>query len=268
MIAIIVHGGAGRIIDKDTHRRGTRAAAEEGFRLLKGGFSALDSVIGAVRIMEDDPVFNAGFGSALNILGEVEMDASVMLGTGEFGAVGSIRNLRHPIEVARLVMENTEHLLIVGRGAERIAEASGLMEENPPTEKMKERLKKLPDSKIPGTVGACAIDRRGNIAVATSTGGLLGKLPSRIGDSAIIGAGTYASRRGGVSATGKGEDIIRLMVAWRTVELMRDLPPETAIRKIVEKGNLQFGMIGVDKYGNVGFGFNTEDMAYAFIRDK
>ncbi len=283
MIAIIVHGGAGKIRNLEAHRKGTRHAAEKGYQILKQGGSALEASTEAVRVMEDDHAFNAGTGSYPNLMGEIEMDASVMLDSGEFGAVGSIKNVRHPIDVALKVMENTDHLLLVGNGAERFARLYDFEYHNPLIPKMEKRLKALKKKKESpylrnldkllsmfekGTVGACALDSRGRIAVATSTGGILGKLPGRIGDSAIIGAGTYATKYGGVSTTGHGEGIMKIFAAKSIVELMARYKPDEAIRIFVEEGkklNVRFGAIGIDKYGNVGFGYNTESMSYAFI---
>lgn len=283
MVGIIVHGGAGKVRNKEAHRKGTRLAAEEGYKVLKERGSALDAAIAAVKVMEDDSAFNAGIGASLNLLGDVEMDASVMLGSGEFGSVAAIKEVIHPIEVARKVMEKTDHLLIAGEGATRLARLLNLEEPNPPTQEMQRRLLSLKNKgKSPylkrmkylqslyetGTVGACALDGYGKIAVATSTGGILGKLPGRVGDSAIIGAGTYATKWGAVSATGYGEGIIKLCVARRIVEIMDKKKPGVAIKELIEEGsrrNIHFGAIGIDKYGNVGFGYNTESMSYAYI---
>lgn len=283
MFGIIVHGGAGSIKNIEAHRMGTRFAAEKGYKILKEGGSALDASIEAVRIMEDDPAFNAGTGSYPNLIGEIEMDASIMLGSGEFGAVGAIKNVRHPIEVARKIMEETDHLLIAGDASLRFARIFNFEYYNPLTpqkEKMLKELKLKKDSKyfkkiktlLPlyeaGTVGACSLDSTGRIAVATSTGGILGKLPGRIADSAIIGAGTYANTNGGVSATGHGEGIMKIFAAKSIIELMARHKPDEAIRIFVKEGkklNVRFGAIGIDKYGNVGFGYNTESMSYAFI---
>jgi beta-aspartyl-peptidase (threonine type) len=283
MVGIIVHGGAGKIRNAGAHKKGTRVAAESGYEILKEGGCALDAVIAAVRAMEDDPSFNAGIGSALNLQGEVEMDASVMLGSGEFGGVGAIKNIRHPVDVARKVMEETDHILLVGEGAIRFAKLFGFESYNLTTPEMEKRLhllkeksqsvhlekiKKLLPLYETGTVGACALDSKGRTAVATSTGGILGKLPGRVGDSAIMGAGTYANKWGGVSATGFGEGIMKIFVAMRVAELMEKKKPDAAIKEILEEGNrhnIHFGAIGIDKNGNVGFGYNTESMSYAYI---
>jgi len=285
MLSIIVHGGAGKIRNEEAHQKGTKLAAQEGYKVLKEGGNALDAVITAVKIMEDDPTFNAGTGSALNLLGEVEMDASVMLGSGEFGAVGAIKNVRHPVDIARKIMEETDHILLVGEGAGRFARLFGFETCNPITPEMEKRLQVLKEKgesmhlkKIrkllplyePGTGGACALDRNSEIAVATSTGGILGKLPGRVGDSAIIGAGTFASKWGGVSVTGYGEGIMKLGVAWRITELIMKKKPDEAIGQLIEEGrkqNTHFGAIGIDKHGNVGFGYNTESMSYAYMCD-
>ncbi len=208
---VVVHGGAGRL------RHGTKRkvlaevekAAVKGFKALNNGCSSLDAVVEAVRVMEDSPLFNAGVGSHLNLNGEIEMDACVMDGRKlDAGAVALVKSVRNPVLLAKLVMEETDHVLIAGRFAEEIAKRHGLKVGEVYTEKAiriwREGMEKLRKGKVKylqrlrgfldsmETVGAVAIDRRGNLSSATSTGGLPLKLPGRIGDTPLIGCGTYA----------------------------------------------------------------------------
>ncbi|MEO0088062.1 MAG: isoaspartyl peptidase/L-asparaginase [candidate division WOR-3 bacterium] len=292
MIAIIVHGGAGKIEEKEETKKGIEKALLKGWQILAKDGKAIDAVCAAVCELEDNPVFNAGTGSVLNLLFEVEMDASIMTSEGHFGACGAIKNIKNPILVAKKIMEETDHLLLVGEGAKLFAQLMGFSEYNPKTEKEVERLKKLiekgenfyfpnfkklialyknlkKEEKF-GTVGACALDRYGVIAVATSTGGIRGKLPGRIGDSAIIGAGTYANPLAGVSATGHGESITKNFVAKEICELVKNYDIQTAINIVMEelkKRNCLCGVIGVDAQGNVGHGYTTKEMAWGFIKD-
>ncbi len=292
MIALIVHGGAGKIEEKEEARRGIEKTLIKGWEILAKNGKAIDAVCTAVCELEDNPVFNAGTGSVLNLLFEVEMDASIMTSEGHFGACGAIKNIKNPILVARKIMEETDHLLLVGEGANMFAKAMGFSEYNPKTEKEIEKLKKLiekgenfyfPNFKKLielyknlkkeekyGTVGACALDYYGVIAVATSTGGIRGKLPGRIGDSAIIGAGTYATPLAGVSATGHGESIVKNFVAKEVCELAKNYDIQTAINIVMEelkKKNCLCGVIGLDIKGNIGHGYTTKDMAWGFIKD-
>ncbi|MCS7249419.1 MAG: isoaspartyl peptidase/L-asparaginase [candidate division WOR-3 bacterium] len=292
MIALIVHGGAGKIEEKEEAKKGIEKALIKGYEILAKGGKAVDAVCTAVCELEDNPYFNAGTGSVLNLLFEIEMDASIMVSSGDFGACGAIKNVKNPILVARKIMEETDHLLLVGEGANIFAKAMGFPEYNPKTEKEVEKLKKLiekgenlyfPNFKklieiyknlkkeeSYSTVGACALDHNGMIAVATSTGGIRGKLPGRIGDSAIIGAGTYATPLAGVSATGHGESITKNFVAKEICELVKNYDIQTAINIIMEelkKKNCFCGVIGIDVKGNVGHGYNTKDMAWGFIKD-
>lgn len=292
MIALIVHGGAGKIEEKEEARKGIEKALIKGYEILAKNGRAIDAVCAAVCELEDNPFFNAGTGSVLNLLFEVEMDASVMTSNGDFGACGAIKNVKNPILVARKIMEETDHLLLVGEGANRFAEAMGFSSYNPKTEKEIERLKKLIEKKehiyFPNfkklieiyknlekgekysTVGACALDFYGVIAAATSSGGIRGKLPGRIGDSAIIGTGTYATPLAGVSATGHGESIIKNFVAKEICELSKNYDIQIAINIVMEemkKKNCLCGVIGVDAKGNIGYGHTTKDMAWGFIKD-
>lgn len=287
MLAIIVNGGAGsaKALTKEEQelaRRGVIKAAEAGYFVLAKGGKAIDAVVEAVRVMEDDPIFNAGTGSALTINGEVEMDASLMTMDGHFGAVGAIKNVKNPILVARKVMEETDHLLLVSEGAVKLARYFGFEEYNPITERTKKKLAELKQKgestyfpKIKryldfGTVGAVALDKNQAIAVANSSGGIRGKLPGRVGDSAILGAGIYATIFGASTATGHGEKIMKLLLSKIAVDWMKTNDAQTAIEialKEAKKANCLCGIIGIDVKGNVGFGKTTEYMAWASIKD-
>jgi len=275
---ILVHGGAARMSDElfDARREGCRRAAQAGWEVLKQGGSALDAVEAAVRTMEEDPLFNAGRGSALTREGAIEMDAAIMDGrTLAAGAVGAVCNVLHPVSLARLVMEKTPHVMMAGEGALRLARLFGL-EECALEELLTERQQKIwrNSSSFPyegDTVGAVAIDRESNVAAATSTGGIMSKLPGRIGDTPLIGCGTYADNHtGAASATGWGETIIRVVMAKTACDLLgRGLKPEEAAREAVrileEKVGGRGGIILVDREGRIGWAYNTECMPVALF---
>ncbi|MBL0218260.1 MAG: isoaspartyl peptidase/L-asparaginase [Myxococcales bacterium] len=223
MTSIVVHGGAGAI-PPERHERlraGVRAAAIVGDAILAAGGSALDAVVAAVRVLEDDPEFNAGTGSVLTRDGTVETDAAVMTGHDQkIGAVGAVPDLGCAIALARAVLEGGEHVLLAGPAALRFAAEVGISPSAPGalvTERARARLADhLARRSSPtegGTVGAVARDRAGRFAAATSTGGMVGKRAGRIGDSPIVGAGTWADREVAISATGDGEAILRVTLA-------------------------------------------------------
>lgn len=276
MNAIVIHGGAGKLIDGIGHQRGIHAALKAGYDVLRRTQNALEGALAAVRVMEDDPAFNCGTGSALTINGRVMMDASVMTSDGHFGAVGAIEDVQHPIDVAVRVMSETDHYLIAGEWATRLARFWGFPKYNPVTRCEQERLAKLKQgAKLSyytrwrsflkfGTVGAVALDRHGRIAVATSTGGIRGKLPGRIGDTGIYGAGTHAGRHGGVSATGFGEEIIEHIMSKTVCDLMARLPAQQAVDRAL-KGTRRVGVIALDRKGNIGLGHTTRDMSWGYV---
>jgi beta-aspartyl-peptidase (threonine type) len=278
MEALIVHGGAGRIKDKEDARNGIQAALKTGHDALKRTGSALEGALAAVRCMEDYPRFNAGTGSALTINGRCQMDASVMTSAGGFGAVGAIEFVKNPIDVAVKVMNETDHLLIAGEWATRLARHWGFARYNPVTRLEKERLAKIRREGSPllprarkfmkfGTVGAVARDRFGRIAVATSTGGVRGKLPGRLGDTAIYGAGTFACRDGGASATGLGEEVIRHMLCMTVCRLEARYPAQSAVNRAL-KVTKWVGVISIDGRGNVGYGHTTPDMSWGYRQGR
>lgn len=285
--ALIVHGGAGTIRFEQRHRRGITRALEAGRTALETTGDAIEAVVAAVASMESDPVFNCGYGAVPSLTGVVEMDASLMTAEGRSGAVAAIRDVAHPIVVARLVMARTDHRLLVGEGAIDFARKMNIPLFDPfsperrrlyrrAMKNLKQRQKTAYFSKLnefmpeipPGTVGAVARDRSGMIAAATSTGGILLHLPGRVGDSPIIGAGTYASSLGGASITGHGEAICRELVAYRFVRRLRREPaPEAAHKTIAEmtKAGCSCGLIGIDGRGRIGFAFNTPGMSCGWL---
>ena len=273
---IVVHGGAGADPNDgpDELRDGMRAAALAGWRALGGGGRAVDAVEAAVRALEDHPRFNAGRGSVLTAAGTIEMDASIMDGERlACGAVAAVSRVANPVTLARRVMEDDRHVLLVGDGAHAFARAVGLPDCDPmllTTDRQRKRLAAHVDDNG-GTVGAVAIDRHGTIAAATSTGGMIGKRPGRVGDSPLIGCGTYADNRlGGVSCTGSGEAIIRVVLASRTLDrLAQDGDPDAAARAAVEllvkEGRGEGGLILVDPRGRVGHATSTRLMPVAWM---
>jgi beta-aspartyl-peptidase (threonine type) len=279
--SLMVHGGAGSIDENDpegaSHVAGCRAAARAGHAVLKAGGSAVDAVVAAVTALEDDPVFNAGTGSVLTEAGEVECDASVMSGAGGAGAVGALRDIKNPVRLARLVMERTAHVLLAGAGAEAFAAKQGvkrlpagaLVTERART-RWQAALAKRPAPAGHGTVGCVARDADGHVAAATSTGGVVLKLAGRVGDSALIGAGTYADdRAGAASCTGLGEAFMKAAAAKVAVEAMlAGAPPDAAARQAlaaVRRYGGDGGIICVDAGGRLGFAFNTRGLSRAGI---
>lgn len=283
-ISMIVHGGAWAIPDAEieAHLDGVRAALNAGWELLAAGASALDACEAAVRIMEDDPTFDAGVGSFLNSAGQVEMDAAVMDGqTLDAGAVAAIGRVRNPVRLARHVMQ-TEHVLVVGVGAEQLAEAAGIPGCDPmdlivPRERERwERVQSDPSFAIEDvfrghdTVGALALDAQGNIAAAISTGGVPNKLPGRVGDTPLIGCGLYADNEAGACcATGLGESIIRSVLSKSVVDRLAygesaQSAAHSAIELMARRTGGAAGCIVLRPDGSVGVFHNTPRMAYAY----
>jgi len=269
--SIIVHGGAGPIKDDSLAARleGCKAAALAGWEILCAGGSAVDAAEAAVVVLENDPLFNAGTGSNLNNLGQIEMDAAIMEGaTLRAGAVAAVQGIKNPIKLARRVLEDGRHVLIAGEGAALFARASGFPECDPAGLIVASEKQRW-DSKH-GTVGCVAFDGKGKLAVATSTGGIFDKLPGRIGDSPLLGCGTYANKFGAVSCTGYGEAIIRVLMARDAVQLLRDgiEPTEAAgmaLENLEELTGSTAGLILIDARGRVGFGRNTTHMPVCYV---
>ncbi|MGB9430526.1 MAG: isoaspartyl peptidase/L-asparaginase [Gammaproteobacteria bacterium] len=266
MFSIIVHGGAGEIDSASLPARlaGCRAAAEAGYAILKGNGRALDAVQAAVVMLEDNPLFNAGTGSTLNRDGRVETDAAIMDGaTLKAGAVAAVSGIRNPVKLARKVMDVSAHILLAGTGASRFAEQHGI-ELCDPAELIVSA-QRAEWEKEHGTVGAVALDAHGHLAAATSTGGIFDKLPGRVGDTPLIGCGTYADAHAAVSCTGAGEDIIRTVLARHAAYLVEQgLDSATAARRAIADVNAktegEAGLILVDRDGRTGFARNSVNM--------
>ena len=277
---ILVHGGAGKVSPDlvDARRAGVGGAALSGWQVLSRGGSAVEAVEQAVRVLERDPAFNAGCGACLNRDGSVELDASIMDGRSlAAGAIGAVQRIANPVTLARAVMEAGRHILLVGEGARRFAAEVGIEECDPETlitERQRARWAALHEEKAetPGTVGAVARDRAGHLAAATSTGGLSFMAPGRVGDSALIGCGTYADDRlGAASCTGDGEAIIKLVLAKSALDLLqRATQPMAAAKHAVElvtaRTGADAGIILLDPLGRIGYGRNTPQMTCAFIQ--
>jgi beta-aspartyl-peptidase (threonine type) len=271
--SIIVHGGAGPIKDDSLAARleGCKAAALAGWAILQQGGAALDAVEAAVVGLEDNPLFNAGTGSTLNSLGKVEMDAAIMEGHSlRAGAVAAVSGVKNPIKLARRVLADGRHIMLAGEGALLFARQIGFPE-CAPESLIVESEKKHWQSKH-GTVGAVAFDSAGRLAVATSTGGIFNKLPGRVGDSPLIGCGTYANGYGAASCTGQGEAIIRLVLAKRAVEFLHeadDIEAQTAARMAIAhlEKRLQStgGIILIDRSGKIGYARSTSHMPVCWV---
>jgi beta-aspartyl-peptidase (threonine type) len=270
--AVVVHGGAG-VWEADSHAAavtGVRAAAELARDILARTGSALDAVVAAVVRLEDDPLFNAGTGSCLNLEGEVEMDAQVMDGPALCaGAVAALTRVRNPVLVARKVMEETGHVLLAGAGARRFARAMRFGDYDPVTERARDRWRERLDGRG-GTVGAVALDGKGRLAAAASTGGRALKLPGRVGDTPVPGAGNYATACAAASATGHGELMLRTLATRGVCDwIERGLGAQAAVEKVLEEMantvGSEAGIIAVDRHGGVGVAHRTAQMPFAIM---
>jgi L-asparaginase / beta-aspartyl-peptidase len=305
-LGIVIHGGAGVI------RRGELSAEKEaeyrakleevslaGYKMLQAGASSMDVVEAVVRMMEDSPLFNAGKGAVFTAEGTNELDASIMDGkTLKAGAVASLKHIKNPISLARMVMEKSPHVMMVGEGAEKFAREQNVElvpqsyfyteDRFKSLQRIKEEEKKkaaaekagkkislveaAKDANRHGTVGAVAVDKMGNLAAATSTGGMTNKKFGRVGDAPLIGAGTYANNNTcAVSATGWGEYFIRLGAARDISALMEyqamtvQQAADTVIQKKLQNLGGDGGVIAIDKFGNIGISFNSDGMYRAYI---
>lgn len=297
-ITLVIHGGAGTILKENmtpetenAYREKLNEALETGYRILKNGGSSMEAVVATIQVMEMSPLFNSGIGAVYTHEGRNELDASVMDGnTGQAGAVAGVTTIKSPIRAALEVMQSSPHVMMSGRGAEAFAEQQGL--EMVPnsyfgTERRKKSLEEVLEREATktsdllqyqdwkyGTVGAVALDKNGNIAAGTSTGGMTNKRFGRIGDSPIIGAGTFAENIScGVSSTGHGEYFIRNAVAYDIAARMKYLnisveeaAKEVVQKKLVEKGG-SGGVICLDREGNVAMEFNTPGMYRGYIQN-
>jgi len=275
--SLILHGGAGAQDPglREARMQGLRRAFDVAWTILQQGGSALDAVVRAVVELENDPAFNAGVGSCLTEDGEIEMDASVMEGTTfRVGAVGAVRTVRNPILLAKELMETGRHAFLVSDGAERFACAQGFpvaTRAELMTERQWQRWRAAQTKGEPGTVGAVAFDKAGHLAAATSTGGVFNKQAGRIGDSPVIGAGTYADDSlGASSATGQGEAIIRTTLTRTAVEFLRGgkdpmQAAKAAIELLKKRTDGEGGLVLLDPFGRVGYAYNTVAMSLAFV---
>jgi beta-aspartyl-peptidase (threonine type) len=269
--SIIVHGGAGPIKDDSLQARldGCRAAALAGWKMLEAGGSALDAAEAAVVVLEDNPLFNAGTGSTLNSLGQVEMDASIMEGHSlRAGAVAAVSSVKNPVSLARRVMDDGRHVMLVGEGALQFARELGYPECAPDSLIIESERQRW-ESKH-GTVGCVAFDARGHLAAATSTGGMFNKLPGRVGDSPLIGCGNYADEFGGASGTGHGEAFIRLVLAKRAVGYLEaGIDAQLAAQRVIADLETRLassgGVILIDRQGRFGFARNTSHMPVCIV---
>jgi beta-aspartyl-peptidase (threonine type) len=299
---MVVHGGAGKWQPERSQPGldGVKRATNKGFSILKNGGAAVDAVMEAVAVMEDDGAFNAGYGSSLNIEKTAEMEASIMDGkTLQAGAAGLLHDIRNPVRLARIVMDETDHVFVVGEGAEKLAKLHKLERKNPVTElrlqyyeqqkktlqeggfdlpKLAVLVKKHPELfEHLDTVGAVALDKEGNVAAATSTGGFPLKLPGRIGDSPLIGCGTYADNLSGAcSTTGVGEIAIRLVLAKTVCNYMeagrtaQEAAEQTIrlVNKRIATAYNSMGVISVDVHGCVGAAHNSPNMCWAHMTSE
>lgn len=265
---IVVHGGAGNItkdnLTEEAERERRNALLQSlraGYAILEGGGNAIDAVVAAITILEDSPWFNAGRGSVLNESGYVQMDASIMYGpTMEGGAVAAVERIKNPIKAALMVMQKTKHVLLVGPHADSFAQKNGL-ELMPREYFIVEQSQK---EKKGETVGAVAMDIYGNICAGTSTGGLRNKMEGRVGDTPLLGAGTYATKSVGISCTGIGEYFIRVSAAARVAFLVEsgkrlEEAVGTVLHMIKQMGG-RGGIIAVDSSGNYVMMFNSKGM--------
>ena len=282
--AIAIHGGAGTITRKNMtpeKESGYRSKLEEalntGYSILEKGGLSLDAVEATIRIMEDSELFNAGKGAVFTNAGTNELDASIMDGSNlKAGAVAGVKTVKNPISAARKVMDETWHVMLSGDGADLFAKEQNLEMVDPIyfyTQRRWDSLKKIQSEKH-GTVGCVALDKNGNLAAGTSTGGLTNKQWGRIGDSPIIGAGTYANNKTcAVSGTGQGEYFIRGNVAYDISAIMEyeNLSVGKAARKVISKlSDLggEGGVIAVDSHGNISMPFNTAGMYRGFRKSN
>lgn len=298
--SLIVHGGAWDIPDEatDACKSGCHRALSSGWSILSRGGCALDAIEAAIMVLEDDPVFDAGYGSHLNLDGRVECDAIVMNGaTLRAGAASTLQRVKNPIQVARKILEHCPHMMLVGEGAERFAQENGIPLCDPEdlvSDGEREAWLKCREDvhaaehhrgHEQGTVGAVAIDRKGDLFAATSTGGTCCKLPGRVGDSPLIGCGCYAdSEAGGVSCTGCGEAIMKIVMAKTAVDFLRrsetcvdapagascgfssaQLAAREAVHLLAKRTHGRGGLILLDREGNPGFAFNTPRMAHGYV---
>lgn len=289
-LRLMVHGGAGALPQStnarnsiEAHRKVLRKALNEGFKILKQQGSSLDAVSAAVKILENSSLFNAGYGSVLNQKGTVELDAAIMDGaTLKAGSIAGVSRIKNPILAAKLIMNNSRHVMLIGKNAENFVRRHGMKLVNSESLIATHQYKKWQEFKIKkqqniekhGTVGAVALDCHANIASATSTGGIMNKAPGRVGDSPIIGAGTYANNETcAVSATGQGEFFIRSVFSYDLAAQMEyknvslEVAAKYAMQRLANLGG-KGGFIALDRQGNIAIHFNTEAMFYGYASEN
>lgn len=303
--SLIIHGGAWNIPDEAVAdcRAGIRRALEAGWKILSAGGNAIDAVESSIVILEDDPTFDAGYGAHLNTDGRVQLDAILMDGnTLKAGSVAAVECVRNPIRLARRIMEHSEHMMLVAAGAEKFAAEHGIGL-CAPEELIHERERVawgrcVEDSHAAehhvghesGTVGAVALDHQGHLVAGTSTGGTCCKLPGRVGDSPLIGCGCYAdAEAGGVSCTGHGEGIMKIVMAKMATDLLQSqqaLAPhrensdparrgglaqavaDACVRKLAHRVHTTGGLILLDREGHPAAAYNTSRMAYGYVEES
>ena len=295
-IAILIHGGVGRIKKESIspemelqYKEALTHALNEGLKIMTGGGKSIDAVEASIRILEDCPLFNAGKGAVYANNEMIELDAAIMDGkTLNAGSVAGIRTVKNPISAARKVMENSPHVMLVGSGADEFAKLNSLdivdqsyfkvderwqqiLKLKAETENSTDLFPKAPLTKL-GTVGCVAIDDAGGLSAGTSTGGMLNKKFGRVGDTPVIGAGTYANNVCAVSCTGHGEYFIRhavahdicAMIEYKSISV-RDAAQEMIAGKLTKSGGVG-GLIAMDAKGNIAVDYNTEGMFFGFIK--
>ena len=300
--SLIIHGGAWNIPDEAVEdcRDGIRRALKAGWKILSAGGAAIDAVEASIVILEDDPTFDAGIGSHLNRDGRVQLDAIIMDGaTLKAGSVAAVERIRNPIRLARAVLEKSEHMMLVGAGAEKFAAENGIVL-CAPEDLVIDRERSawgrcLEDSHAAehhvdhefGTVGAVALDKQNHLIAGTSTGGTCCKFPGRVGDSPLIGCGCYAdAEAGGVSCTGHGEGIMKIVMAKMATDLLHDqrvllshrkkagplslaqAVADACIRKLAHRVHTTGGLILLDRQGRPAAAFNTPRMAYGYLEES
>jgi beta-aspartyl-peptidase (threonine type) len=278
--SVLVHGGAGDVPDESLagHIDGATIAATAAAAVLREGGSGVDAAQKAVEALEDDSRFNAGTGACLNAVGKLELDAAIMEGKGlRAGAVCVLPAFRHPIAIARAVLDANDHILYAGAGGKQFAEAHGFTPANEQemiTEAARDRLARLREGRVDGnwaggTVGVVVRDVHGTVVAATSTGGKVGKAPGRVGDSPLLGAGTYADNLAGAcSNTGDGEAFMRVCLAKTAIDWLRagmhpDDAARGAIHYVLERAGGVGGMILIDRLGRLGWARSTRTMTWA-----
>ncbi|SRR5579883_1617825 len=289
-LRLVIHGGAGNMTKLmstprsiQTHHKVLQKALTTGYAILKKQGSSIDAVCAAVKILENSALFNAGYGSVLNHQGKVELDAAIMDGaTLKAGSIAGVSRIRNPVLAARLILDFSKHVMFIGKHAENFAHRHGMKFIDPESLITQQQLKKWKEVKARkhqeaekhGTVGAVALDCNGNLAAATSTGGIINKLPGRVGDSPIIGAGTYADNKTcAVSATGQGEFFMRTVFSYDLAaqlhykKISLKQAGKIALSRLADLGG-RGGFIAIDKQGNIEMNFNTQMMYCGYAKEN